>query len=90
MPKHIGFNTVLHACPRAYRQNVLYGIFPVMAGAMGITAVHYWWVMRPAKLFKNMQPGMKASKVYKLDDFNQVCGCMRAGPVACGRRADGG
>nr|ACF39778.1 PAS domain sensory protein FXL1 [Chlamydomonas reinhardtii] len=52
--------------------NVLYGIFPVMAGAMGITAVHYWWVMRPAKLFKNMQPGMKASKVYKLDDFNQV------------------
>ncbi|KAG2443480.1 hypothetical protein HXX76_001833 [Chlamydomonas incerta] len=52
--------------------NVLYGIFPVIAGGMVITAVHYWWVMRPGKLFKDMQPGIKASKIYKLEDFNQV------------------
>ncbi|KAG2443202.1 hypothetical protein HYH02_009279 [Chlamydomonas schloesseri] len=52
--------------------NVLYGIFPVIAGAMVIVAVHYWYVMRPAKLFENMQPGMKVSKIYKLQDFNEV------------------
>ncbi len=44
-------------------QTVLYALFPVMAGGMGVAAVHMWAVMRPAAKFKDLLPSVKLQKV---------------------------
>ncbi len=53
-------------------QNVLYGIFPVIAGSWAVCAAHNWWVMRASNKFKNLQPGVKISRVHKFEDPQEV------------------
>ncbi|KAG2443454.1 hypothetical protein HXX76_001811 [Chlamydomonas incerta] len=52
--------------------NVLYGIFAVIGGGSLICWAHARWAMRPAQKFKGLEPGVKISKVYRLEDFNEV------------------
>ncbi|PNW74156.1 hypothetical protein CHLRE_13g587550v5 [Chlamydomonas reinhardtii] len=52
--------------------NVLYGIFAVIGGGVVLCWAHAWWATRPAQKFKGLEPGVKISKVYKLDDYTQV------------------
>ncbi|KAG2450421.1 hypothetical protein HYH02_004923 [Chlamydomonas schloesseri] len=51
---------------------VLYGIFPVIAGSWAVCAAHNWWVMRASNKFKNLQPGVKISRVHKFEDPQEV------------------
>ncbi|KAG2443479.1 hypothetical protein HXX76_001832 [Chlamydomonas incerta] len=53
-------------------QWVLYGIFPVIAGGMVAAGLHVWWVLRPAKRFRGLDPGAKLTREHRLDDFNEV------------------
>ena len=53
-------------------QWVLYGIFPVIAGGMVAAGMHVWWVLRPAKRFRGLDPGAKLAREHRLDDFNEV------------------
>ncbi|KAG2423294.1 hypothetical protein HXX76_015443 [Chlamydomonas incerta] len=52
--------------------NVLYGVWPVVAGGMALCAAHGWWAMRPAKKFKDLDPGTKLTKVHKFADPYEV------------------
>ncbi|GIL50772.1 hypothetical protein Vafri_6912 [Volvox africanus] len=51
---------------------VLYGIFPAIFATMLLQAVYVWWAMRPAKMFKNLELGIKLSKVYKFESVYEV------------------
>ncbi|KAG2497251.1 hypothetical protein HYH03_004835 [Edaphochlamys debaryana] len=51
---------------------VLYGIFPVIAGGMAVCWLHAWWVMRPARKFKDLEPGVKVAKIHKFSGFMEV------------------
>ncbi|KAG2431591.1 hypothetical protein HYH02_013284 [Chlamydomonas schloesseri] len=51
---------------------VLYALFPVIAGGMGIAAVHIWAVMRPAAKFKDLPPSVKLQKVHKFESMDEV------------------
>ncbi|GLI60701.1 hypothetical protein VaNZ11_002794 [Volvox africanus] len=51
---------------------VLYGIFPAIFATMLLQTVYVWWAMRPAKMFKNLELGIKLSKVYKFESVYEV------------------
>ncbi|KAG2497227.1 hypothetical protein HYH03_004816 [Edaphochlamys debaryana] len=51
---------------------VLYGIFPVIAGGMAVCWLHAWWVMRPARKFKDLEPGVKVAKIHNFSGFMEV------------------
>ncbi|EFJ48000.1 hypothetical protein VOLCADRAFT_91579 [Volvox carteri f. nagariensis] len=51
---------------------VLYGMFPAVAGGMAITSMYVWWAMRPARKFRNLELGIKLSKVHKFESVYEV------------------
>ncbi|GLC68270.1 hypothetical protein PLESTF_000670100 [Pleodorina starrii] len=51
---------------------VLYGIFGAIALGMALTALYVWWAMRPARKFRDLQPGVKLSKVHKFESVYEV------------------
>ncbi|GIL56338.1 hypothetical protein Vafri_11716 [Volvox africanus] len=53
-------------------QNVLYGMVPIIWVTMVLTGVYVWWTMRPARKFRNLELGVKLSKVYKFESVYQV------------------
>ncbi|GLC59118.1 hypothetical protein PLESTB_001450200 [Pleodorina starrii] len=54
------------------RTFVLFGTGPVTVGGMLVTALYVWWAMRPARKFRDLQPGVKLSKVHKFESVYEV------------------
>ena len=65
-------------------QYVLYGIFPVIIGGMGINAAHVWWVMRPAKRFVELADRTAdvraVRRVHVFSEVGARVGGIRRGP----------
>ncbi len=57
---------------------MLYGIFPVIAGSSVLCMGNLWWMIRAAKRFKGLQPGVKVHKIYKFEDPHDVERLSRA------------
>ncbi|EFJ47903.1 hypothetical protein VOLCADRAFT_104960 [Volvox carteri f. nagariensis] len=51
---------------------VLLGIFPAILMTMLVQALYVWWAMRPARKFRNLELGIKLSKVYKFESVYEV------------------
>ncbi|KXZ48850.1 hypothetical protein GPECTOR_25g435 [Gonium pectorale] len=61
--------------PEFYKKmtmNVLYGMFPVVLGCMGLTWLYNSWAMLPARKFKDLPPGTKMSRVHKFESVHEV------------------
>ena len=68
-------------------QNVLYGIFPVVAGGAAASAAWLVWKRRPLEKFRHMPLGAKLAKLHRFSDPGEG---GRIGALLVGWPDDGG